>query len=85
MIDIDKHTDYIKKYSKTAADACIIDPSLYQRYAVKRGLRDISGKGVLAGLTEIAEIRAYIISEDEMVPCQGKLLLCFLIRFLLRV
>ncbi|MBQ3273708.1 MAG: citrate/2-methylcitrate synthase [Christensenellaceae bacterium] len=73
MIDIDKHTDYIKKYSKTAADACIIDPALYQRYAVKRGLRDISGKGVLAGLTEIAEIRAYIISEDEMVPCQGKL------------
>ena len=31
-----------------------IDPSLYAKYEVKRGLRDINGKGVLAGLTEIS-------------------------------
>ena len=36
-----------------------IDPSLYQKYNVKRGLRDIDGTGVVAGLTEISEINAY--------------------------
>lgn len=46
-----------------------IDPELYAKYEVKRGLRDINGKGVLAGLTEIGEIKA---SENGM-PCEGKL------------
>ena len=36
-----------------------INPELYAQYDVKRGLRDINGKGVLAGLTEIGEIHAY--------------------------
>jgi len=50
-----------------------IDPSLYTKYDVKRGLRDVSGKGVLAGLTEIAEVRSYTIIDSEYVPCEGKL------------
>ncbi len=50
-----------------------IDPELYRKFDVKRGLRDISGRGVLAGLTEIGDVRAYIIQEEEMVPCEGKL------------
>ncbi len=50
-----------------------IDPELYTKYEVKRGLRDISGRGVLAGLTEIGEVRSYIIQESEMIPCEGKL------------
>ena len=45
-----------------------IDPALYTKYDVKRGLRDISGKGVLAGLTEIAEVRAYEMEGDKLVP-----------------
>ncbi len=63
----------IEKLSEQATNSCMIDPSLYQQYEVKRGLRDISGRGVLAGLTEIAEVHSYIISENEMVPCEGKL------------
>ena len=35
-----------------------IDPSLYSKYDVKRGLRDVNGRGVLTGLTEIAEVRS---------------------------
>ncbi len=51
-----------------------IDPSLYQKYDVKRGLRDISGKGVLAGLTEISEIHASDVNEKgESIPCEGRL------------
>jgi citrate synthase len=50
-----------------------IDPSLYSKYDVKRGLRDVSGKGVLTGLTEIAEVRSYTIVDEEYVPCPGRL------------
>ncbi|MDO5520394.1 MAG: citrate/2-methylcitrate synthase [bacterium] len=50
-----------------------IDSSLYGKYEVKRGLRDISGKGVLTGLTEISEIRSYSIVDSDMIPCEGKL------------
>lgn len=52
---------------------CVIDPELYQKYDVKRGLRDISGKGVLAGLTEICDVHSYTIVNNEYVPCEGKL------------
>ena len=46
-----------------------IDPSLYGKYDVKRGLRDISGRGVLTGLTEISSIQYCIMEDDEMIPC----------------
>jgi citrate synthase len=68
-----EHLALIADLSEAAKNSCMIDPSLYAQYEVKRGLRDISGRGVLAGLTEIAEVHSYIISENEMVPCEGKL------------
>ena len=50
-----------------------IDPSLYTKYEVKRGLRDISGQGVLTGLTEISEIHSYDMKNGKLIPCDGKL------------
>lgn len=50
-----------------------IDPDLYAKYDVKRGLRDISGKGVLTGLTEICEILSYTIVDNDLIPCEGQL------------
>lgn len=50
-----------------------IDPELYTTYDVKRGLRDINGKGVLAGLTEISEMYGYEMINGEAVPCDGRL------------
>ena len=50
-----------------------IDPELYRKYEVKRGLRDISGQGVLTGLTEISEIRSYMMVDRDMIPIEGKL------------
>jgi len=50
-----------------------IDPALYDKYEVKRGLRDINGKGVLTGLTEIGDIHAYNIIDGEQIPCEGEL------------
>ncbi len=46
-----------------------IDPKLYEKYEVKRALRDINGRGVLVGLTETSEIKA----SENNVPCEGKL------------
>ncbi len=51
-----------------------IDPQLYTKYQVKRGLRDIDGRGVLVGLTEIGEVHSYIVDENEMIPVPGKLI-----------
>ena len=61
------------EYSELCRKNCDIDPSLYAKYEVKRGLRDINGKGVLAGLTKIAEVKSYTIDDGDIIPCEGKL------------
>lgn len=66
-------TPDILALSNLATDTSQINTELYTKYEVKRGLRDISGKGVLAGLTDIAEIRSYTVVDSEMIPCEGKL------------
>ena len=63
----------IMNLSRLARDTSAINPELYTKYEVKRGLRDINGKGVLAGLTDISAITAYTIEDNEMIPCEGKL------------
>lgn len=67
------NNDWIAPLAEKAIKCSGINPELYSKYDVKRGLRDISGKGVLAGLTEIGEVHSYIIDESEMIPCPGKL------------
>lgn len=58
-------------------DICIenstIEKDLYIEKKVNRGLRDINGKGVLTGLTEISEIYSKIIVDGKEVACDGKL------------
>jgi citrate synthase len=50
-----------------------IDTNLFAQYDVKRGLRDINGKGVLTGLTEISEIISSKEVDGKSVPCEGEL------------
>ena len=50
-----------------------IDPQDYVRYDVKRGLRDLNGNGVVAGLTEISEVYAKEKRNGESVPVPGRL------------
>ena len=65
------------KRIQALAQECIdngdIDKSLYQKYNVNIGLRDINGKGVLTGLTDISEIRQNKIVDGKTVPTDGKL------------
>ncbi len=50
-----------------------IDPELYTKYEVKKGLRDLEGKGVVAGLTEISTIISSKEENGKTIPCEGKL------------
>ena len=50
-----------------------IDPALYSKWDVKRGLRDQTGKGVLTGLTHISDVRANKIVDGVQVPIDGEL------------
>lgn len=72
----------IEKLSVLAEENSVIDNSFYYKFDVKRGLRDLSGAGVLAGLTEISDIQAFerdaeghdIIGADgKKIPCKGVL------------
>ena len=52
-----------------------IDPSLYEKYDVKRGLRNSNGTGVLVGLTRIGDVVGYEISSNgEKIPVPGRLI-----------
>lgn len=66
-------TPKILEYADMSVQNGKIEPELYTKYDVKRGLRDISGKGVLTGLTEISKIKSYTIEDGDMIPCEGKL------------
>ena len=50
-----------------------IAPELYQQFEVKRGLRDVNGVGVLAGLTNISEIISSRMENGVKTPCAGEL------------
>ncbi|MDR0786113.1 MAG: citrate/2-methylcitrate synthase [Treponema sp.] len=61
--------DYIKEV--TANDQ--INAELYDKYNVKRGLRNADGSGVLVGLTCVGEVHGYITNEEERIAIDGKL------------
>ena len=50
---------WIDRLSAMATASSLVDSSLYAKYDVKRGLRDINGKGVLAGLTQIGDVQSH--------------------------
>ena len=50
-----------------------IDPSFYERYDVKRGLRNADGTGVLAGVTNISNVHGYVVSDGVKVADEGSL------------
>ena len=68
-----KVTPEIENLTEICKDHSTLDLSLYGKYDVKRGLRDVNGKGVLAGLTQVSNVCATKVVDGKEVPCAGKL------------
>ncbi len=65
--------DEVYKFSEKSVKNTSFDPQLYAVHEVKRGLRDLDGKGVVTGLTEISSIISSKMIDGETVPCDGEL------------
>ena len=63
----------VRRLAALCEECSHIDPELYTKYDVKRGLRDLNGKGVLTGLTHISEIVSHKTVDGKSVPCEGEL------------
>ncbi len=74
MKNYSKITDYIKDLADLSDRNNGILSEMYGTYDVKRGLRDINGNGVVAGLTEVSRIKAKDKDADgNEIPCRGEL------------
>lgn len=66
-------TPEVQALAKLALENSCIDTEDYVKYDVKRGLRDLNGKGVVAGLTEVSEIVSKKLVDGQELPCEGEL------------
>ena len=66
-------TPELQELANQSISSYCIDPELYTKHDVKRGLRDLNGKGVLVGLTEISEVNSTKIVDGKSVPADGQL------------
>lgn len=66
-------TPQIERYAGILSEQGKINSELYAKFRVNRGLRDVNGKGVLTGLTEISEIVSKKTVNGQEMPCEGKL------------
>ncbi|MBP5176163.1 MAG: citrate/2-methylcitrate synthase [Treponema sp.] len=70
-----EYDDLMQKLTKLAQCNDPIDPALYQKYDVKRGLRQADGRGVLVGLTRIGDVVGYEVdSNGNKVAVPGRLI-----------
>ncbi len=77
MADINIYSEVTPELDRLASMAAkqdAIEQALYTKFDVKRGLRDFNGKGVLAGLTNVCEIKAKKIVNGEEVPDFGHII-----------
>ena len=65
--------EYMKKGAILCQDEDVVDSSLYDKYGVKRGLRDLNGHGVLTGVTNISKVVSSKMIDGKEVFCDGEL------------
>lgn len=68
-----KNEEYLVNYAKLCREADCLEPEMYERYEVQRGLRDKNGNGVVTGLTNISRIESFKMVDGVKTPCEGKL------------
>ena len=64
----------IQNLCNKLAENTNINPSLYEKYHVKRGLRNSDGTGVVAGITNICNVHGYVLNEGDVEPIPGQLI-----------
>lgn len=74
MNNIDYDKNVFKNLCKEFVKNNCIDPELYEKYQVKRGLRNSDGSGVMAGVTNICNVHGYVVNEGEREPVEGELI-----------
>src|ERR1035437_8604118 len=72
-LDSIDNSEIISELASKSKAKSRIDPALYEKYNVKRGLRNDDGTGVLVGLTEVGEVMSYIVDDAERIPVEGRL------------
>ena len=70
----DTSMDFIQSLCEEYRKYNQIDPAYYERYRVKRGLRNADGTGVMAGVTQIGNVLGYYLQDGERFPAPGKLI-----------
>jgi len=65
---------FMTSLEESVKKACIIDKEYYEKFDVKRGLRNKDKTGVLAGLTNVGDVVGYKKEGDRVVPVPGRLL-----------
>ena len=70
---MDNLTARCKNYAAICRETTSIPYEDYDRFQVKKGLRDKNGDGVRAGLTYISRIESFENVNGERVPCEGRL------------
>ena len=64
---------YLNEYAALCREADRLEPEMFDRYEVQRGLRDKNGNGVVTGLTNISRIDSFKMVDGVKTPCEGKL------------
>ncbi len=68
-----KMTEYAEAHENLVVSNDTISDELFKKYEVNRGLRDLNGKGVLTGLTNVSKIISFKEDGETRIPCDGQL------------
>ena len=73
-INDNRSRQFLQDICDRYADQHRIDYKLYEKYSVKRGLRNPDGTGVMAGITRIGSVQGYVMQDGEKMPAEGQLI-----------
>ncbi len=68
-----KNEIVMNDYAQSCRRADHLEPEMFDKYEVQRGLRDKNGNGVVTGLTNISRIESFQMINGVKTPCEGKL------------
>jgi citrate synthase len=69
-----KDNNFVSTIEESVRKSCQIDSELFEKFEVKRGLRNADGTGVLVGLTNVGEVMGYKKEDGKVIAIPGRLL-----------